>query len=63
MSFDKKEYDKKYLREKYRQISLKAKENDIEYIKNFAQNRNLSMMQAVLLAFEYIDSNNITLIK
>ena len=59
--FDKKEYDKQYRNENFKQIAYRYRCADIDYIKDFAKQRGLSIPQAVLKAFRYIDENDIDL--
>lgn len=57
--FDKKEYDKQYRKDNFKQIAFRYRSDDIDYIKDFAKQRNLSIPQAILKAFRYIDDNDI----
>lgn len=59
--FDKKEYDRQYKKENFKQIAFRYRSDGIDYIKEFAKNRNLSVSKAIIAAFKYIDTNNITL--
>lgn len=61
--FDKKEYDKQYVKDNYKQIAFRCKNIDVDYIKEFAQIRGLSIPNAIILAFKYIDENGIKLDK
>lgn len=58
-TFDKKTYDKNYIKENYKALTFRYKKEDIDYIKDFAKQRNLSIPQAILKAFRYIDENDI----
>ena len=59
--FDKKEYDKQYRKENFKQIAFRYKKEDIDYIKDFAKQRELSIPEAILKAFRYIDENDVEL--
>ena len=43
--FDKKEYDKQYRKENFKQIAFRYRSDDIDYIKDFAKQRGLSIPQ------------------
>lgn len=60
-SFDKKTYDKNYIKENYKALTFRYKKDDIDYIKDFAKQRELSIPQAILKAFRYIDENDVEL--
>ena len=55
------EYKKQYAKDHFKQIAFRYRANDIDYIKEFAKNHNLSIPKAIIAAFKYIDTNNITL--
>ena len=59
MAFNKLQYDKQYRAENYKQIAFRYRSDDIDYIKEFAKKRSLSIPIAILKAFKYIDMHNI----
>lgn len=58
-NFDQKSYIKEYVKENYKQIAFRYKADTIDYIKEFAKKRSLSIPLAIIKAFKYIDMNNI----
>lgn len=59
MAFDKLKYDKEYRASNYKQIAFRCKAEDVDYIKDFAKKRSLSIPLAIVKAFKYIDMHNI----
>lgn len=57
--FNKKEYDKQYRKDNFKQIAFRYRADDIDYIKDFARKRDLSIPQAIIKALKYIDENGI----
>lgn len=53
------EYKKQYAKKYYKQIAFRVKAEKIDYIKEFAASRNMSIPNAIIAAFEYIDENGI----
>lgn len=59
-NFDATAYKNQWAKEHdYKQINLKVKQCNAEYIKNFADMRNMSVSGAILAALQYIDDNGI----
>ena len=57
--FNQNEYKKQYGKEHYKSISFRIKPEKVDYIRDFAASRNMSIPNAIIAALEYIDENGI----
>ena len=57
--FNQNEYKKQYGKEHYKSITKNKKKEKVDYIREFAASRNMSIPNAIIAALEYIDENGI----
>lgn len=60
-TFNKKEYDKEYNKNNYKNINIRVKPEINEILENYCNDMNISKAKFVTNAVKYIIDNNITL--